>query len=84
MVIFFDYFLYWAILLSRKHSGSDIEVNQDVDIGVNVQDGGLLSEFLQRFVGNLRTQSNVTHTIDMSVCIPEGSPPDLLPIFREL
>ena len=71
----FDYLLYEAILLSNRHGDVKIDFNENIDVGVEVEDGGLLSTFLQELLGNIRVTSKIDHSIDFGVCKAQGSPP---------
>ena len=82
-MIGFDFLLYEAILLSNKYKGPKIEIRENVDLGVEVEDGGLLSTFLQDIIGNMRIQSDFDHTIDFNQCQPNGQKPGYVPIIGE-
>jgi len=75
-VVGFDFLLYEAILLSNKYGGFTIRINEDIDVGIDIPQGGLLSTFLNQLIGNLRLTSNIDHTIDFSQCLPNGTSPN--------
>lgn len=75
VVILFDYLLYWAVDLSIQHGDITVEFTQNVDVGIKVADGGLLSSYLQKLVGNLNAQTNLNYTIDFTQCLPTAYEP---------
>lgn len=81
VVVGFDFLLYEAILLSNKYETPKIEIKENIDLGVEVEDGGLLSTFLQDIMGNMRIQSKLDHTIDFNQCQPNGEEPGYVPII---
>lgn len=74
-MIGFDFLLYEAILLSNKHGAIKIDIKENIDLGVEVEDGGLLSSFLQSILENMRVRSSIDHTIDFEQCLKEGHKP---------
>lgn len=80
----FDSLLYEAILLSNKYGGVRIDIKENVNVGINVEDGGLLSSFLQSLVGNLKITSNIDHPIDFTQCLAEGRQPQYFLLIGKL
>ncbi|XP_067942165.1 DC-STAMP domain-containing protein 2-like [Watersipora subatra] len=80
-IVAFDYFLYEMITLTNQYQGVTIDINEKVDVGIEVADGGLLSTFLQRLVGNIQVSSTIDHSIDFGVCAANATEPNLFHII---
>ena len=84
-VVAFDWLLFEAISLSKKYYADvKIDVNQNVDVGIAFEDGGILSGFLQQLVGNLQIKSDKDYSIDFSGCLAVERPPSIFPLIGKI
>ncbi|VDI57840.1 Hypothetical predicted protein [Mytilus galloprovincialis] len=82
VIIFFDYVLYFVLMLIDRYGNLNINIGGTSSLSVSVEGSGFISAFLRAFLSTIKLDSDFGVEFNLTTCIPTPSKPDDNNIYK--